>query len=253
MRWPHRDGIQLALAEDVAKNPPRPATGRRDRKRVTATDNTDERDVPFESVPMTTLKTLASDLRAASQQLESAQLQLHQLATSDALTGCHNRRHYEEVVRTEAQRHVQSGSPLSLVFIDIDGVKLVNDTLGHTSGDRLIRHVAQLLQRHTRSDDYVFRWGGDEFVLLMTCTETEARRKGTKLKKAFAASVRQLTLPPGVGLSVGCAELGRTASDVDALIQQADERMYADKRRRDATRRDGTARRKRKPPLVAVA
>ena len=207
----------------------------------------------YDLIPMTTLTRLASDLRAASQQLESAQLQLHQLATSDALTGCHNRRHYEEIVSTEVQRHLRVGSPLSLVFIDIDGVKSVNDTLGHTTGDRLIRQVAHLLQRHTRSDDYVFRWGGDEFVLLMTCTETEARRKGTTLKRAFAASVRRWTLPPGVGLSVGCAELGRSASDVDALIQQADKRMYADKRSRDATRSHGTAPGKRKPPLGAVA
>ena len=236
----------------MAKSTRRQAPGRPGRDRVPA-DQADTWDVKFESIPMTTLKKLASDLRAASQQLESAQLQLHQLATSDALTGCHNRRYYEEVVSTEVQRHLRAGAPLSLLFVDIDGVKLVNDTLGHATGDRLIRRVAQLLQRHTRSDDYVFRWGGDEFVLLMTCTETEARRKGTKLKKALAASIRRLALPPGVGLSVGCAELGRDASDVDALIEQADERMYADKRRRDATRCDGRARGKRKPRLSAVA
>lgn len=202
---------------------------------------------------MTTLTKLASDLRAASQQLESAQSQLHQLATTDALTGCHNRRHYEGIVRTEVQRHRRAGWPLSLVFIDIDGVKTVNDTLGHTTGDRVIRQVAQLLRRHTRSGDYVFRWGGDEFVLLMTCTETEARRKGTKLKRAFASSVRRWSLPPGVGLSVGCAELGRTADDIESLIQQADERMYADKKSREATRRDRTARGRKRSPLRAVA
>ena len=251
MRRAHKCGIQLAFAGDVAHNTRRPARGGPERKRVPATDQTDERE-RFDNIPMTTLKKLATDLRAASQQLESAQLQLHQLATSDALTGCHNRRYYEEVVRTEVEQHLRTGSPLSLVFIDIDGVKFVNDTLGHTTGDRLIRQVAQLLQRHTRSDDYVFRWGGDEFVLLMTCRETEARRKGTKLKKAFAASVRRWSLPPGVGLSVGCAELGRSAGDAEALIQHADERMYADKRSRDATRRD-TARGNRKPPISAVA
>ena len=201
---------------------------------------------------MTTLKQLASDLRAASQQLESAQLQLHQLATTDALTGCHNRRHYDEVVGAEVQRHRRSGCPLSLVFIDIDGVKAVNDSLGHTTGDRLIRQVAQLLLRHTRSDDYVFRWGGDEFVVLMTCTEAEARRKGTRLKKAFTSSVRRWALPPGTGLSVGCAELGKDAHDVDALIQHADERMYADKKSRGATRRAASARVRQKPRLTAV-
>ena len=77
---------------------------------------------------------------------------------------------------------------------------------------------------------------GDEFILLITCTEAEARRKGTKLKKAFASSVRRWSLPPGIGLSVGCAELGRSADDIKTLIQRADERMYADKKSRAATR-----------------
>jgi diguanylate cyclase (GGDEF)-like protein len=99
----------------------------------------------------------------------------------------------------------------------------------------------------------VFRWGGDEFILLMTCTETEARRKGTKLKKAFASSVRRWSLAPGVGLSVGCAELGRSADDIKSLIQQADERMYADKKSRAATRRDRAARGRRRPAGRSVA
>lgn len=131
--------------------------------------------------------------------------------------------------------------------------KSVNDTLGHTAGDRLIQQVARLPQRPTRSNDYVFRWGGDEFVLLMTCAETEARRKDTALKKAIAASIRRETFPPGVGLSIGCAELWRNGTDADALIQQADKRMYADKRSRDATRRARSARRLRNQPLPAVA
>ena len=224
----------------LALVPSRPTRGplKTSRSRSTSTD------VPgssFESVPTTTLKKLASDLRAASQQLESAEQQLHELATTDPLTGCHNRRFYGEIIDHEFERHRRNGWPMTLVFIDIDGVKLVNDHLGHAMGDRLIRRVATLLKRHVRSNDYVIRWGGDEFVVLMTCSETEARRKGTTLKRAFSASIRRWALPSGVGLSIGCAELGPATDDVETLVRQADDRMYADKKKHRKTLRVAVA------------
>ena len=196
------------------------------------------------------LKTLASELRDASQRLESAQNQLHQLANTDPLTGCHNRRFYEEVIDDEVQRHQRHGLPLTVVFIDVDRVKEVNDGLGHAMGDRLIQQVARLLKRHVRADDFVFRWGGDEFLILMTCGEAEAQRKGTRLKQAFAGSVRRWGLPLGVGLSIGCAELGRKGSDIGALIQTADDRMYDDKHH---PRSAGTRRKRRATTVPEIS
>jgi len=77
----------------------------------------------------------------------------------------------------------------------------------------------------------VFRWGGDEFLVLMSCREAEAMRRATALQAAFATSPDAEGLPDGVGLSVGCAEIGGQDDDVLSLIKVADERMYRNKKR----------------------
>jgi len=78
----------------------------------------------------------------------------------------------------------------------------------------------------------VFRWGGDEFLVLISCGEQEARRRATALQEAFAASPQLASLPPGVGLSIGCVEVPPEATDIMPFVQAADERMYANKKRR---------------------
>jgi diguanylate cyclase (GGDEF)-like protein len=171
------------------------------------------------------------ELRVANTHLEAAQGELRQLVTTDALTGCRNRRHFDEVIGREVQRHRRYHIPLSLVFIDIDRFKTINDTLGHDEGDRVLQRVAAFLLRNVREVDYVFRWGGDEFLILMSCREQEARRRAADLQSAFARSPDADGLPSGVGLSVGCAEVGPEVTDMLALIKVADERMYLDKKR----------------------
>jgi diguanylate cyclase (GGDEF)-like protein len=128
------------------------------------------------------------------------------------------------------QRHRRYDIPLSMLFIDVDRFKAINDTLGHEAGDRVLQQVAAFLVRHVREADYVFRWGGDEFLILISCQEEEAVRKGEDLQKAFAASEQAAALPPGVGLSIGCAEVPADVDDVHALVKVADERMYVNKR-----------------------
>lgn len=156
------------------------------------------------------------------------------VAMTDPLTGCHNRRFFDQIIDREVQRHVRYNIPLTLLFVDVDRFKSVNDDMGHAMGDRLVQHVAGLLQRHVRGSDYVFRWGGDEFVALMSCTEREAGSKSAMLKAGFDSSVQRWALPPGLGLSVGCAEFGHAAGNIEALLVEADARMYADKHRRQA-------------------
>jgi diguanylate cyclase (GGDEF)-like protein len=119
-----------------------------------------------------------------------------------------------------------------MLFIDIDRFKAINDTLGHEAGDRVLQRVAAFLIRHVREADYVFRWGGDEFLILISCTEGEAIKKGAELKLAFAVSSDAAALPRGVNVSVGAAEVVPEANDVMAVVKLADERMYADKKRR---------------------
>jgi diguanylate cyclase (GGDEF)-like protein len=169
------------------------------------------------------------ELRLANRRLEGAREELLHAALTDPLTGCHNRRFLEQVMHRELQRHARFNLPLSLLFIDVDRFKAINDSLGHDVGDRVLRYVAQFLKRNVREADYVFRWGGDEFIVLITCTATEARKKASVLKAKFDAAPETVELPPGVGLSVGWAEVPKGTMDLIPLVNKADERMYQDK------------------------
>jgi diguanylate cyclase (GGDEF)-like protein len=172
------------------------------------------------------------ELRVTNRRLETAQQELMRAAITDPLTGCHNRRFLEQVADRELQRHERFKLPLSLLFIDINRFKAINDTLGHEAGDHVLVYVARFLRRYIREADYVFRWGGDEFLVLITCTGEEAVRKAAQLKASFDASPEAIDLPPGIGLSVGCSEVPEGATDIMPLIREADERMYEDKGKR---------------------
>lgn len=179
-----------------------------------------------------TFEDMTYELRRTNRRLENAQSDLRELVISDSLTGCRNRRFFDEIIGRELQRHIRYRTPMSLLFIDIDRFKAINDTLGHETGDRILRDVAGFLLRHIREADYVFRWGGDEFLALMTCTEEEALKRGTQLQADFSRSPQLADLPAGVGLSVGVVGVPADTGDVLPLIQTADERMYADKKGR---------------------
>ena len=169
------------------------------------------------------------ELRVTNRRLQETQTELHELAITDTLTGCHNRRFFHEVIGRELQRHRRYDIPLALLFVDIDKFKMVNDTLGHDAGDRLLEYVAMFLKRHVREADYLFRWGGDEFLVLLSCGVEEAREKGAALSRAFRAALQASALPTGVGLSVGCSEVVAHTDDIMTRIQEADEAMYRNK------------------------
>jgi diguanylate cyclase (GGDEF)-like protein len=179
-----------------------------------------------------TFEDMTYELRHANTRLEAAQGELRQLVITDPLTGTHNRRFFTEVIGRELQRHRRYKTPLSIMFIDIDRFKAINDTLGHETGDRVLRDVAAFLLRHIREADYVFRWGGDEFLVLISCGGHEAARRASALQEAFAQSPQLAALPPGVALSIGCVEVPADAGDIMPYVQAADERMYVDKKRR---------------------
>jgi diguanylate cyclase (GGDEF)-like protein len=177
-----------------------------------------------------TFEDMTWELRRTNRRLESAQSKLRRMVITDALTGCRNRRFFDEIIGRELQRHRRYGMPISVLFVDVDRFKAVNDTLGHDAGDRVLREVAAFLLSNIREADYVFRWGGDEFLVLLSCGEEEATRRGLALQSDFARYSTAASLPPGVGLSIGCAEIGQDATDVIGLIKLADERMYENKR-----------------------
>jgi diguanylate cyclase (GGDEF)-like protein len=178
-----------------------------------------------------TFEDMTYELRAANRRLEAAQAELRLMVTTDPLTGCGNRRYFDEIIGRELRRHRRYGIPLSLLFVDIDRFKAINDTLGHEAGDRVLQGVAAFLIRQIREADYIFRWGGDEFLILISCDGEEAARKGAELQAAFAASRDAATLPRGVGLSYGAVEVPAETTDIMPVVRTADERMYVNKGR----------------------
>ena len=172
------------------------------------------------------------ELQRTNRRLEAAQGELRQMVVTDPLTGVRNRRFFDEVIGRELQRHRRYRTPLSIVFIDVDRFKAINDTLGHETGDRVLRDVSAFLVKNIRGADYVFRWGGDEFLALISCREDEAVRRATALQTLFADSPVVAELPAGVALSIGCVEVPANTTDIMPLVQAADERMYIDKKRR---------------------
>lgn len=172
---------------------------------------------------------MTEELRLTNRDLAAANEEVKRLAITDPLTGCHNRRFFDEIERREMQRHRRYSSPLSVVFVDVNHFKRLNDTHGHDRGDETLRTIGALLRRHVRESDYVIRWGGDEFLLLLTCSEVEAQAKAAELKSAFARERRVSALPDYVGLSVGVMSVSKGAETLREAIRDADGRMYRDK------------------------
>ena len=169
---------------------------------------------------------MTAELRRANRELAAANEEVRRLAITDALTGCYNRLFFDQIERHELQRHLRYGSPLTVMFVDVNKFKKLNDTLGHETGDAVLRAIGLMLRRQVRSSDYVIRWGGDEFMLLLTCTFAQAEQKAAELKAAFHADPVTASLPGDVGLSIGAAEVERDTITLGEAIRLADERMY---------------------------
>ena len=172
---------------------------------------------------------MTNELQRTNRFLETANEQVKRLAITDPLTGCHNRRFFDEIEGREIERHRRYGAPLTVMFVDANQFKLLNDTLGHDAGDDVLRAIGALLRRHVRQSDCVIRWGGDEFLLLLTCGLKEAEAKSEELKAAFRGEQIAHGLPPYLGLSIGVAPLTGESDSLSEAIRSADAQMYADK------------------------
>lgn len=172
---------------------------------------------------------MTDEIRRTNLALAAANEEVKRLAITDPLTGCYNRRFFDEIGRRELERHRRYGRPLSVMFVDLNRFKVLNDQFGHDAGDQVLRTLGQLLQRQVRQSDYVIRWGGDEFLLLLTCTVEEAALKAEELKAVFAFEREATGLPEDTGLSVGVAAVEDSADTLTDAIRNADSEMYRDK------------------------
>jgi diguanylate cyclase (GGDEF)-like protein len=157
-----------------------------------------------------------------------------ELSFTDSLTGIPNRRQLFVRLEHELSRSLRFGDPLSVLMIDLDLFKRINDEHGHSAGDAVLRGVALALRRSIRKIDIVARYGGEEFcVVLPRVAKPEACEVAEKLRRAVAATA--LPAPEGLGpltvtISVGVATLGTDAQDVKGLIDKADSALYEAKR-----------------------
>jgi two-component system cell cycle response regulator len=158
------------------------------------------------------------------------------LATTDALTGLLNRRAFIEAVEREQARSDRHSFPLSLLLLDVDHFKRINDGFGHSAGDLVLQAVARVLIAVARRSDIVGRWGGEEFVLALPQTgEAGARGAAERLRRAIASTPIKVTVGPEAQTLEITASIGVASSEapwsMEALISVADEAMYAAKGR----------------------
>lgn len=180
---------------------------------------------------------LAAALTALESQLahtSALQARLQEQALRDPLTGLFNRRYLEEIFPGLLARAEREGSPLALVMIDIDHFKQLNDQLGHLAGDAVLVSLAHQLRQAVRESDLVFRYGGEEFLLLMPGAELEAARQ-----RSEALRQHLLTHPLDAGpalpaqtltLSAGVAARPQHGASLARLLAAADQALYAAKR-----------------------
>lgn len=173
-------------------------------------------------------------LAAALTQMRDRIEELERLVDMDTLTPLPNRRRFVREVERVVQHGRRYGTPAWVMFVDVDGLKAVNDTLGHPAGDAALIHIATILASMVRTTDVVARIGGDEFGLLLEHIDAAgARDKADRLAAAVAEQpmvYEGRALP--LGISIGVAEL-RPEDEPETLIGRADEAMY---RRRAAQR-----------------
>lgn len=181
---------------------------------------------PFDQVE------LVARVRAAHR-LKAAQDELRRLALTDALTGTANRRRLTERLDALVSRSRRHGHPLSVLLLDLDGFKQLNDVHGHRVGDAALTAVARTIAGRIRAEDELGRWGGDELLLLLPDTDdaSAAVLEAALLDLRVDHDVDGAPLPAAVALSAGRAQW-QPGLSVEGLVHQADMAMYRRKRAR---------------------
>src|SRR5881628_2306007 len=179
--------------------------------------------VPFDSQYEGLVRSLASQAAVA---LRNARLE--DLSFKDALTDVYNRRYFTIRMEEEFKRHLRFAEPVSLVLLDLDRFKDVNDRFGHRAGDEALREVAQVLLKHSRNFTVVTRYGGDEFAVLLVNTGKDgAVAYGERIREIIA---EHAFAHGTVTVSLGVASLPEDAASGDDLVVAADKAMYEAKR-----------------------
>jgi diguanylate cyclase (GGDEF)-like protein len=183
----------------------------------------------FDRERMRLLDVLAS---FAAMAIDNAQLHARTrlMAITDALTGLYNRRYFQQMFSRELSRAIRYGKPLSVIMMDVDNFKKFNDTYGHPRGDKVLGAMGDILVEALRSTDFAFRYGGEEFIVLLPETDFSsalhvAERLRESVEQKSADELRGIA-PHGVTASVGVVSYPRDGETRDDLLKSVDELLY---------------------------
>lgn len=162
----------------------------------------------------------------------ATQAKLKTMATRDSLTGLYNRAFFNEVVLNEVERTKRYGNAFSIIMLDVDNFKWINDNYGHLFGDKILRDCAALMMESVRTSDIVVRYGGDEFLVVLP---EDGQEKCFEVMQRIKTKVDEWNLlysDPDYCLSVsaGCANF-EPGMDIMSVLSEADNKMYQDKKR----------------------
>lgn len=177
---------------------------------------------------MSRLRIEKSNTEDALHKLQAANAELAWMASTDSLTGASNRRHFLETVELELERARRTRLPVSLLALDIDHFKVVNDQYGHQAGDAVLKSLVALITQTLRQNDVIGRVGGEEFMVLMPDTSAN---DAVVLAERIRSLTESMVIPLengslSVTVSIGVAEFGVDGDDQDKVFKAADDRLY---------------------------
>ena len=176
---------------------------------------------------ITEKKNYECQLGAYIEELKVINEKLEMSASVDALTGAFNRRKFDDELHQNMREKKRSGNTFSLIFMDIDCFKMINDLHGHKKGDFVLRRITELLRNGIRSTDSLFRWGGDEFVVILADADIEnAKKIAEKLRTAIENFSFGIGEPITVSLGVGEYN---TEEDTDQVVTRLDKALFTAK------------------------
>jgi diguanylate cyclase len=175
-------------------------------------------------------------LLESQEELRQVNAMLNELSVRDGLTGLYNRRHFDGALETELRRAARNLKPISLLMIDVDCFKALNDGYGHQRGDDCLREIARVLEEHPRRGyDVVARYGGEEFVLLLPDADANSARAAAQAIRQAVHALRienhGSTVCDVVTVSIGvCSQNPHLGDDTGEFVRDADVALYAAKR-----------------------